>query len=170
MLEDKCKVSIDLFAKGEIQESIRRIEELLASEIFLPQNSDSPLVRSAFIETLVCLRDLMYKTEKYAERINFDDDIVKTDKIKDVTDTIKYVRDALCHLDSDKHYVEKGNIRASYNVAYRKVRLLKLGDFEQASDYDDDVCFFFGSQKIYLKRHIIRAFEEARRRLLPLLD
>jgi len=94
----------------------------------------------------------MYKAEKYAERVNFDDDIVKTNKIKDITDTIKYVQDALCHLDSDNHYVEKGNIRASYNVLYRKARLLKIGDFEQASDYNDEVCFFFGSQKIYLKR------------------
>ena len=163
-------MSIDFFIKGEIQESIKRIEELLDSEIFLPKNSESLFVRSAFIETLVCLRDLMYKAAKYAERVNFDDDIVKTNKIKDITDTIKYVRDALCHLDSDNHYVEKGNIRASYNVLYRKARLLKIGDFEQASDYDDDVCFFFGSQKIYLKRHIMRAFEEAKRRLLPLLD
>ena len=163
-------MTIDFFTKGEILASIRRIEDLLASKIFSPENSESPLVRSAFIETLVCLRDLMYKTEKYAERLDFDDDIVRTDKIKDVTDTIKYVRDALCHIDSDKHYIEKGNIRASYNIAYRKGRLLKNGDFEQASDYDDEVCFFFGSQKIYLKRHIIRAAKEAKRRLLPLLD
>ncbi len=163
-------MDIEFFSKEEIQESIRRIDELIKSGIFLPQNSDSPFVRSAFIETLVCLRDLMYKTEIYSERINFDDDIVKTDKIKDVTDIIKYVRDALCHLDSDTHYVEKGNIKASYNVAYRKTQLLKIGDFEQASAYNDDVCFFFGTHKIYLRRHIIRAFEEAKRKLLPLLS
>ena len=162
-------MSIDFFTKGEIEESIRRIEELLSSEIFLPKNCRSPFVQSAFIETLVCLRDLMYKTEKYAERIDFDNDIVKTGEIQDVTDTIKYVRDALCHLDSDNHYIEQGNIRASYNIAYGKVRLLKIGNFVQTSEYDDDICFFFGAQKIYLKRHIGRAFKEAKSKLLPLL-
>ena len=29
------------------------------------------------------------------------------------------------------------------------------------SDYDDDICIFFGDQKIYLVRHIIRAVKEA---------
>jgi len=163
-------VSINFFVKGEIKESIQRIGELLNSGIFLPENSRDPLVRSAFIEALICLRDLMYKTEKHAERIDFDDNIVKTDKIQDVTDTIKYVRDALCHLDSDNHYIEKGNILASYNIAYGKARLLKTVNFEQASDYNDDVCFFFGTQKIYLKRHIVRAFEDAKSKLLPLIE
>ena len=112
----------------------------------------------------------MYKAEKYGKRICFVDDIVKTNEIQDISDVIKYVRDALCHLDSDNHYVEQGNIKASYNVVYGKWRLLKIGNSEQASDYDDDVCFFFGSQKIYLKRHILRAFEEAKAKLLPLIS
>lgn len=165
----KCKVNIDFFTRGVIEEEIGRIKELIDSGIFLPKNSQSPLVKSAFIEVLICLRDLMYKTEEYVTRISFDDDIVKAGNIKDVTDTIKYVRDALCHLDSDKHYLENGNIRASYNVAYGKKQLLKIGGFTQASDYDDDICFFFGTQKIYLNRHIIRAFEEAKNKLLPLI-
>jgi hypothetical protein len=167
--KEKMPGYIDDFTKHEINKIIGRIRELLDSGIFCPENSQSPLVKSAFIETLVCLRDLMYKTEKYDERVGFDDDIVKTTKIKDVTDTIKYVRDALCHLNSDKHYIENGNILASYNIIYGKGQLLKIGDSKQASDYDDDVCFFFGSQKIYLKRHIVRAFEEAKAKLLPLI-
>lgn len=168
MSEDQ--VNIDFFTRGEIEEDIRRIGELIESGIFLPENKENLFVRSAFIETLIHLRDLMCKTEKHDKRIDFEDDIVKTEKIKDVTHTITYIRDALCHLNSPKHYVETGNIRASYNIVYGKRTLLKIGNFEQASDYDDDVCFFFGAQKIYLKRHIVRAFEEAKLKLLPLLQ
>lgn len=46
---------------------------------------------------------------------------------------------------------------------------MKIGEFEQSSQYPDDICFFFGSQGIYLRRHIVRAFEEAKTMLVPLL-
>ena len=158
------------FTKSDIESSVRRIDDLLGCGIFQPANSHNVLFRAAFIEILIALRDLMYKSQKYASRISFDNDVKKTDKIKDVSDLIKYVRDALCHPDSDNLYIEPGNIKSSFNVAFGKVNLMKMGDFEQASKYNDDICFFFGSQGIYLKRHIIRAFEEAKDKLLPLIN
>ena len=161
---------IDHFSKSEIEDSIRRIDAIFQSDIFASANDAHPLVRSAFIEMLICLRDLMYKTEKYATRVAFDDDIVKSDKINDITDVVKYVRDALCHLDSDNHYLEKGNIKATYNIMRGKGTIVKIGDFEQTSNYSDDLCFFFGSQRIYLHRHILRAFKEVKTKLIPLLN
>lgn len=161
---------IDFFIKSDIEGAIRRIDDLLKCGIFQTQNSKNVLFRAAFIELLIALRDLMYKTQKYSSRIEFDDDVKKTEEIKDVTDLIKYVRDALCHPDSENHYIEAGNIKATFNVAFGKTNLLKIGDFEQSSQYQDDICFFFGSQGIYLNRHIVRAFEEAKSKLLPLLS
>ncbi|WP_374584014.1 hypothetical protein [Ideonella dechloratans] len=160
---------LDFFAKSDIEGSIRRIDELLRCGIFHPQNSENVLFRAAFIELLIALRDLMYKAQKHVSRISFEDDIQKTDKINDVSDLIKYVRDALCHPDSDNHYIEAGNIKSTFNVAFGRVNLIKIGDFEQASKYEDDICFFFGSHGIYMQRHIIRAFQEARVKLEPLL-
>lgn len=161
--------SLDFFTVGEIEGAIGRIDKLLSCGIFQPQNADHVLFRAAFIELLIALRDLMYKAEKYASRIAFDDDVKKTDKINDVSDFIKYVRDALCHPDSNNHYIESGNIKATFVVGFGKVNLIKIGSFEQSSRYEDDICFFFGLQGIYMKRHIIRAFEEAKSKLLPLL-
>ena len=161
---------MDFFDKSDIQGSLVRIEELLNCGIFEPNNSSHVLMRAAFIELLISLRDLMYKTEKYSSRIDFTDDVPVGERINDVSDLIKYVRDALCHPDSDNHYIEKGNMKATFNVAFGKANLLKIGDFEQASLYGDDVCFFFGSKGIYLKRHVIRAFEEARAKLEPLVN
>jgi hypothetical protein len=80
------------------------------------------------------------------------------------------VRDALCHPDSDNHGNESGNVKSTFNVAFGKVNLMKLGDFKQSTKYDDDICFFFGSHGIYLKRHIVRASEEAKGKLLPLIN
>ena len=162
--------NVNFFTKSDVESAIRRIDELLGCGIFDQQNYQNVLLRAAFIEMLIALRDLMYKSEKYSSRISFDDDVRKTETIKDVSDLIKHVRDALCHPDSENHYIEAGNIKATFNVAFGKANLLKIGDFEQSSQYQDDICFFFGSQGIYLKRHIVRAFEEAKSKLLPIIS
>lgn len=160
---------MDFFVRSDIEAAIRRIDELLACGVFRPENSGHVLFRAAFVEVLIAVRDLMYKAEKYASRISFDDDVDKSGPVSDVSDLIKYVRDALCHPDSDNHYIEAGNIKATFNVAFGKARLMQIGDFEQTSKYDDDTCFFFGSRGIYLNRHIVRAFEEAKSKLTPLM-
>jgi hypothetical protein len=141
----------------------------LGTNVFDIENKKNPLLKSAFIELLICLRVLMYETEKYSSRISFDEDIVKSDKINDVTDVIKYVRDALCHLDSENHYPEKGDIKAIFNIIYGKGSILTLFGYVQESDYPDDTCFFYGSQKIYLKRHVLPIVEVVKSKLLPLL-
>jgi hypothetical protein len=89
---------MDFHDQSDIEQSIKRIDELLSCGIFQPNNSGNVLFRAAFIELLIALRDLMYKSEKYAERITFSDDIVTTDKIKDITGVIKHVRDAICKI------------------------------------------------------------------------
>lgn len=161
---------MDFFSESEIESSIRRIDQLLSCGIFDPNNSGNILMRAAFIDLLISLRDLMFKCEKFSSRIDFTDDVPVEGKIKDVSDLIKYVRDALCHPDSDNHFIEKGNVRASFNIAFGKVVLMKMNDFEQSSLYADDICFFFGAKGIYMKRHIIRAFEEAKAKLEPLIN
>jgi len=47
--------------------NIRRIDELLNSGIFDSTNSGHLLQQSAFIDLMICLRDLMAKVEKYGE-------------------------------------------------------------------------------------------------------
>lgn len=160
---------MDFHTRSDIESAIQRIDELLACGIFHPNNSRNVLFRAAFIELLIALRDLMYKSEKFGQRVAFADDVKQTEKIKDVSHLIKYVRDALCHPDSENHYIEAG-MKATFNVAFGQACLLKIDDFEQSSDYADDICFFFGSQGIYLQRHVVRAFSEAKAHLLPLVE
>ncbi len=161
---------MDHWDRSDISDDMGRVEAILATGILSPDGSRQPLFRSAFVELMIALRDLMYKTEKYATRISFTDDVSLTPQVTDVTALIKYVRDALCHPDIDNHYIENGNIKATFNVCFGKGTLLKAGDkFEQSNPYADDTCFFFGSQRIFLQRHILRVYAEAKTKLLPLL-
>ncbi len=126
-----------------------------------------PLMESAFIELIIRLRDLVYKCEKLGNRIEFNDDIIilrgKNSKeiVKDVTDAIICMRGATCHIESDKNLFND-NIIFSFNIAYGKVNIIATPNKKLSLDYEDDACFFSGEQKLYLKRHIVRAFEEAR--------
>ena len=160
---------MDFLTKSDIEVSFSRIDTLLECGIFLPDNSQNPLVQSALAEILIRVRDLMAKSKKYAVAIEFKEDINATDKITNVSDVIKFIRDAICHIDSDNHNHEECGARMSYNIGYGKCNLMKLGDIEIKSDYEGDVCFFFGSQKLYLNRHIKRAYLEARENLEPVL-
>jgi hypothetical protein len=160
---------MDLLTKSDIEVSFRRIETLFQCGIFLPENSQNPLVRSALAELLIRVRDLIAKSKKYSSPVEFSDDVNTTNEITNVSDAIKFIRDAICHIDSDNHNHEECGARMSYNIGYGKRNLIKIGDVEIKSDYEDDVCFFFGSQKLYLNRHLKRAYKEAKANLGPVL-
>ena len=152
-----------------INSTIRQISQLLESGIFNSNNAGHPLQKSAFIDLMICMRDLMFKTEKYATRIAFTDDVLTNNYVRDVTDAITAIRDACCHIDSfKKNFDENGN-RGAYMVAYGQCNLLKINDFEAKGEYEDDAAIFYGRNRLYIKRHIIRAFQEAQIQLAPLL-
>jgi hypothetical protein len=142
--------------ENEIEDNLLRIYTIINSEIFELKNINHPLRKSAFIEMMICLRDLAYKCNKYNIIVNFSDDIVQSEKIQNISDLIKYIRDACCHIDSSNNrYLDSGST-FSFNTLYGKTNLLGI-----ENSYEDDICFCFGEQKIYLKRHIIRYLEES---------
>ena len=99
--------------------------------------------------------------------ISFTDDILINEYVKDVTDAVTAVRDASCHINSFKRLFDDHGNRGTYNVAYGKGGFLKTDDLELKSDYDDDIAVFYGSNRLYFKRHIIRAFDESQELLAP---
>jgi len=162
-------MGIDFHVKREIKSDIRRIGEILSTDIFTPEETGrNPFFFSALTELLILLRDLMYKSEEYAQRVAFTDDINVTEDVKDVTDLIWFVRNAVCHVDSSNHKFQDAVF--TFNTIFGKGVMAHIGDTAMESEYEDEVCFFFGEQKIYLKRLIIRAFEEAKENLEPILD
>ena len=155
---------MDVRTKFDTKHNIERISTILSSDIFDSKNIQHPLRGSAFIELMICMRDLLSKTEKHAKRIDFCEDIVVNSYVKDVTDAVTALRDACCHIDSFKRNFNVVGIHGAhgaFNSIAGKGTLMQIGDLKLTSDYDDDVAFFYGTNRLYLKRHIIRAFEEA---------
>ena len=155
--------------RQDCESNISRISVLLSCKIFEPANSGHPLQQSAFIELMICLRDLLHKAEKYGARISFTDDVLTNPYVHDVTDAVRSIRDACCHIDSFKRDFDANGNRGSYLVAYGKCNLAKINDLELKSDYDDDIAVFYGQNRLYFNRHIVRAFNEAQTVLAPFL-
>ncbi|MDD3940355.1 MAG: hypothetical protein PHQ01_02145 [Candidatus Pacebacteria bacterium] len=153
---------------------INKINIIIDTGIFDSKNIGHPLMESAFIDLIIKLRDLLYKSEKLGKRINFKEDVIilKDDSgkevVKDITDAVKYVRDAACHINSLNHTLNK-NIVFTFNITHGKVNLMSMPGMTLTSDYEDDICFFYGEQKLYLNRHIVRAYEEAKNFLRSLM-
>ena len=152
----------------DCETNVRRIEAILASGIFNPDNMGQLFQESAFIELMIRLRDLMHKAEKHARRISFTDDVLVNEYVKDVTDAITAVRDACCHIDSFKRAFDMtSGGRGSYLVAYGKCNLIQIDQLQLKSEYDDDTAVFYGSNRLYFRRHIVRALNEAKVLLAP---
>lgn len=156
--------------RQDCEGSIRRINQLLNSGIFDAKNIGHVLYNSAYIELVICLRDLLHKTEKYATRVDFTDDILVNKYVKDVHDAVTAHRDACCHIDSFKHRFDDMGNRGAFNICCGKGSLMKINDVELRSDYEDDVAIFFGINRLYMDRHIVRAFDECCKRLFPVIQ
>lgn len=160
---------MDIGDQQDCELNIHRIEELLGCRIFDPASSENILQSAAFTELVICLRDLLYKTEKHAKRISFADDVMTNEYVHDITDAVTAVRDACCHINSFKRLFDDRGNRGSFLIIYGKGSPARIGDLELKSDYEDDIAFFYGKNRLYLKRHIIRAFKEATALLAPVL-
>lgn len=166
-------MDIDSFTESEIKSDIKRIKATLESNIFAPENSGHPLLEASFTELIVCLNDLLQKAKDLGVPVTFSDDIVKMDKVNDITDTVSKIRNAVCHISSPLRFhtkTEQQMINISFVVLYGKVSFAKIDEIEIRSDFADDVCFMYGAFKLYLNRHIIRAYVEACQKVLPLLS
>lgn len=159
---------MDFFTQGQIQSDISRIEMILNCGVFNLESNLHIMRKSASTELMICLHDLLQKCNAENVRITFTDHMDVTSDISDITDLVAKIRNAVCHITSELH-MASDNVRFSFNVAYGQVNVAQIGDIKLKSDFPDDVAFFFGTLRIYLKRHIIRAFLEAKSNLSPLI-
>jgi hypothetical protein len=152
----------------EIQNDVERIKTLLSSGIFLDANQQHPLRQSAFIELMICLNDLLAKAKNEAQRVSFTDDV--NPEVGDITDLVALIRNAACHIPSRTRHVDNfGNRLLLMTVYGRFPHAFVANGVDLGCDYEDDLAFFYGNEKIYFTRHIVRAFTEVRAKLLLLL-
>lgn len=166
-------MNIDSNIKWQIENDINNIENLLSLKPF-ENISNRYLQKAIFTKIMIDLRDLLEKSRIYAKtKLTFTDDILINPSVDvyDISSLIKYMRDALCHITSDNHkFDKKNNITLTFGVIVgRRNTFIDINGKTIGSDYDDDIGIVFGSQRIYYKRHIIRAFEECKHNFKILL-
>ena len=105
--------------------------------------------------------------------MDFTDNIIQEEDVHDITDLVTRIRNAVCHISSkirniNEPHVKHGEIQFVLNIVAGKNRF-RIFDFEIECEFEDDLAFYYGIHRIYLRRHIYRAFYEAIDILEPLL-
>ena len=154
----------DFFTKNRLENDLYKVKELINTGVF-----DASILRtfqeSAFTEIIIKLWDLTQKLSSLKKRVDFKEDVDEGD----ITDLVRKIRYAVCHVDSGEHMLKsEQQIKFTFNIAYGKVNLALINGKKIVSDYKDDICFFFGENKIYLKRHIIKCIQEAEKKIQEL--
>jgi len=113
---------------------------------------------SVITEILIHLRDLLFKLDAIGNRVDFRDYIEPQPNkgITDITDLIKFYRDAACHNESpnrrnSKGYLFSGNVFAAY-------------------DFEDDITLLMGDSKLYVKRHLFRLYQTVLQRFASYIE
>lgn len=156
-LEDQ-KISAWL-RSSDIRTSIQKCEKLFNSGIFSYEGIESPLFEPAVVTLLINLNDLLGKSKKDGVPITFTDHVQITDKIKDVSDLVRECRNAACHIGSGEHLYE-GIGKFTFNVICGLIpSACDLNGVKLGSDFADDIAVYYGEKRIYLRRHLLTAFE-----------
>lgn len=110
---------------------------------------------------LIQMNDLLQKMDSVGHRLVMDNDIHPASNALDVTSLINNARNAACHLNSGHHNVGSG--RVSYcRVVGRVPNAFVINDVVLGSDFADDAAVIFGTNRVYMKRHIVSSFNVAR--------
>jgi len=143
----------------ELLSETRRCTELFDSQIFF---DNSIFKQSAFIEILIRLNYILQELSKKGSRVIWSDGIQVTHNIKDITDLVNNLRNAVCHSDSGRNYISDTDTKFVFNVCAGKCpNAIRIGENKTLGNmYEDDIAFYYGDKKIYLIRHIKKLLQE----------
>ena len=130
----------------------------IASKVDFAKVEPSFVRESLFALLLINMKDVLMILDKLGHRISFTDDLpIDTDVTKQLCD----MRNAICHLGSLQRRVSGSGAVLSFGMAVGKCNFARIDDVELNNPYDDDIAFFYGSQRVFLVRHIHVALSEA---------
>jgi hypothetical protein len=157
--------------------SLVRVSRLIEANYITDfKNRNDLFYNCVLLEILCLLHDLMQhlRTNYKHLSITFTDDIkplegIGNNQYNDITSLITYCRNAACHIPTDKR---KGYAKAEL------VSFVKVVGFEDSiythlrCKYEDDAIIVFGDTFIYVKKHIVRAYNEMLKsyRSIPAFD
>jgi hypothetical protein len=157
-------------AQNDIRRDIEEVQTLVKTGV-LQTGWPHEVFWPVATRLIICVRDLVAKSEQLAKkRVAFTDDIYIRGRVKDAASLIKFMRDAVCHIEIDHHLLDERKNWLSMTYIRGKGTLVQSGDMRIGSDYQDEIAFVFGNQRVYLGRHLLRAFNEAVVNLQPYLE
>lgn len=143
---------------SDIQSSITRCGNIFNSGIFNAGNSSGVLFEASITLLLVHLNDLLQKANVDKQRIDFSDDVDVTDSVSDVTDVVRAARNAACHVTSGEHKLDSGKFTFCVASGYGP-RAYVINGVEMGCNFEDDIAIYYGSTRVYVRRHLLRSFE-----------
>lgn len=112
---------------------------------------------AAFTHIIISLHEALQALSRDGHRVDFNDHIPGDD---DITDLISRLRGAVCHLRSGHRRLGRGWLTYNVICGYAP-NAIGIDDVAIGCDFADDAAICFGDDRIYLRRHIHRAFTEA---------
>jgi hypothetical protein len=142
----------------------RDFEKLVSTGILSAAGSESPWFEPVITQLLILLADLMKAANQMGQRCQIKDDILCIDqkmalKINDLTDLIVKCRDVSCHISSGNAIFETNKFKFCKIVGLCPNAFFINGHVI-GCDYEDDIAIIWGPMRLYLKRNLIRAFQE----------
>lgn len=159
-----------------IEANINNLKRLLESPIFQFDADCKRYSPSVFIDVVITLHDLLQVAANASNadlRVRITDSVgIIPNEIEDVTDLVSKVRNAVCHINSGNRdaKVEKvERLQFIFCSVPTKSRVNVVNDFVMENEFDDDIAFYYGENRIYLQRHIVAATNAAFTNLVPLI-
>jgi hypothetical protein len=147
--------------KRELSFETERCADLFDSHVLV---SDSLFAQSAFIELVIRLNYVLQKLNSENRRVDWGDDVLPVQHPKDpndITSLVNRLRNAACHAESPECYLYDTRTKFVFNRCFGKGPIMTLGNGQVVGgEYEDEVAFYYGANRIYLNRHIKRLLEE----------
>lgn len=152
--------------QGETKRDIEEMRRLLATGV-IDKDVRDPIFWAVVTRMFILVLSLVVRSQKLTGKpISFTDDVIAKGRVRNASDLIRFARDSLCHTDSDNHLVWAGAGFSSFCAKRGRGEIFP----DMECQYEDDTALFFGDQRVYLQRHLIRAFEEAVLNLKNFID
>ncbi len=113
-------------------------------------------------QLFIWLYDLAQIAEDHGQRIDFADDIAPQSRAKNITELLRKVRGAFCHMRGPDRQI--GGMKSG-SVMAGQVGMMVNG-VRVANPYDDDSALVIGVHVLLINRHILRFISEAQTLLM----
>ncbi len=114
------------------------------------------IAEGAFTLLLIHLRDMLINLDKLGRRIDFRDDV----RDGDITDLAVRMRNAACHMTSGNRQAAP-RVTGVYSVYVGKGSMSYVAGIPFECPYEDDVAVFYGKDRMFIRRHVLRCLDEA---------